>query len=1695
MYVNQIDNIIDKILDRLYLDGLRKDPTFQMIINEKKINFVEYREKINSFIQSFLESLDTTEIQRLINIKENLIKIMDIIKRYIAYYYFLSLAYHYQGTVREFRNNLIQYSKLQESSTFHIKNFFDTENNYQVISFFKIIQDSKYLLTMTELQKKTLNPLQFKEAIDFLNELGKEYVNNYLLAIVRSDIGEEVVDINVHNLIKTIVFGEIYRNQEQKMVFDILNDIEESKREYTYIDIVVTTEEYTDFGSFQQIFLGEKNAETLAQSLYELVNDINRLPPTLSLDKKNNYLLKLSILTPIVDDFLRYHRDTERLVVDTEKKFILPTISASNSKNIQLALLYQQRKKKENTKAQLIINRVDTISDYYSENVKNNPEFKSNIKKYFHGPLSHRKAVLHNYLDEIRVMNKIINQGRQAMEGNEYFLELKQINRQAYFNFKDFQQYGTSLILETAGPINLLRYSNIEFKNQLSNQEVEMRTGVNDLTINLVGLAIGPLEKGLIQCIRKENLIDIRDVTIKYPSQDGVRSLKTENGYKMFVRIVKHFFIGTIEIRTEPKFEVYRNLTQMKELNKDIVDKVIYWIYDVEKDDYKMDTYENIKSYHFQETIQFMNSKIYDKITGYLHKRLAYLVNSSRHLPVADVQLMIELYAQVNQLFIKQEDQIEIIIKELLQKREWAPSLISEPVKKLPMPELRLLPEEFVYQIKIDLINPLRPKEYIKLEAYAKKPSVDKESPISLPNSKCQHENEWKEVAKLRSQGLNKYNSAMTQFIEKYVFETVELDFICRICGQLLPIKQYVQDGSFDNNTQRFIPVYVPIDIPLEDIREYQKYRLTIRYLDSLINRISLITGTNMLVGQHIQIQQKRKALVKNIIDIIVKHNSLNLRKDVDNDERIEAFAKKFNINKTFDSVFFFELEDSIFNFSPTVSDENTNLNRLKFNNILLYFLLIFMTELNGAQITMMTSDKIGNVYTFLKYGPKLFNNLLIKKNINDIETVPVWQYPVFCYLIFVLSYFLIKYKLWYYPAASKKTFDPVVQKVIIHSFLDIVNGIVLGASKFSQDYVYLLTVSKIYTHLNGIFRSTEIINILKRNHLKHAERIEIVEKEKAVPVSLTTYPVEKGHKIKSYRISSGIQYDRKDQLLYEYLPHLTDITNCPTGPNQGDFHTWKNREVNFICPKCGKVDDEVNGEYDSTDDNYYFILQKIADRRCLRGTLHDFKEVNGEFVCTICKKKRGQTYTREELNHLADNLNKLEDERVKGFLSNMMKERQREEEEQKAIETLFNQLVDRFKKESGDKWYGQMSHQVDKLIAVFGDSIGNDTNLEVSKYPVYLDDDVYIIDHAYDGTIFPEPIIFTQSSGKVLFRENHPFFKADVYYYIDNRTAPIEVFYHAVSLKLLGYKEKHKNYQLVKNVNNYLQISTSLKNRLLLFGYETKYIDVGDIFMKNSIRFKDANENYFQILDNLIREHVFKIKSIIDKLSSLIYRVKNYLPQEEKVPTTLQTTDNIENIVNKYAKMIMNASIGPNQVAFEDWNSLRQLFQYWKVNWQETNIRVTENFFVNSEMINYYDIASSMMMFYLVEQFSSIIRINTEPILKTSLVQLIIEMVNYIFNLYNVDMFKNAPEIKRFDYILSATEYTIDLLRKGQGLVESRELEKELDETQADVDELETSKKEKEEIDDLKEEAEALDVEPEYEEDEDYYEGPDYDA
>ena len=86
--------------------------------------------------------------------------------------------------------------------------------------------------------------------------------------------------------------------------------------------------------------------------------------------------------------------------------------------------------------------------------------------------------------------------------------------------------------------------------------------------------------------------------------------------------------------------------------------------------------------------------------------------------------------------------------------------------------------------------------------------------------------------------------------------------------------------------------------------------------------------------------------------------------------------------------------------------------------------------------------------------------------------------------------------------------------------------------------------------------------------------------------------------------------------------------------------------------------------------------------------------------------------------------------------------------------------------------------------------------------------------------------------------------------------------------------------------------------------------------------------------------------------------------------------------------------------------------------------------------------------------------------------------------------------EFKRFTYILNGSEFMVDILRKGQGLIQSKEIEEQIENEQVEISDIgEVTEEQVEEIEDLKEEAQALDIESDYfaEEDDDNAQRGDY--
>ena len=111
MYINKIDELIDQTLNDFYL-YFKKNPLFEDI--KKEYNFVKYQNLINELIKKYVDKIDKSKIESVIPDKNNSNQIIEILKRYIAYYIYMSIAYFYQGKRELYVTNIVECSKNQK---------------------------------------------------------------------------------------------------------------------------------------------------------------------------------------------------------------------------------------------------------------------------------------------------------------------------------------------------------------------------------------------------------------------------------------------------------------------------------------------------------------------------------------------------------------------------------------------------------------------------------------------------------------------------------------------------------------------------------------------------------------------------------------------------------------------------------------------------------------------------------------------------------------------------------------------------------------------------------------------------------------------------------------------------------------------------------------------------------------------------------------------------------------------------------------------------------------------------------------------------------------------------------------------------------------------------------------------------------------------------------------------------------------------------------------------------------------------------------------------------------------------------------------------------------------------------------------------------------------------------------------------
>jgi hypothetical protein len=122
MYIDKIDDLIDKILDDFYATIILEDKRFKLFLQE--MNFVKYQSDINDIVKKYISNLNLSDIKQFVTNNDIINKIIDVIKKYIILYIFLYIGFYYTSTDSIYANNIIEFTKNQSSYNFKIEGFF-----------------------------------------------------------------------------------------------------------------------------------------------------------------------------------------------------------------------------------------------------------------------------------------------------------------------------------------------------------------------------------------------------------------------------------------------------------------------------------------------------------------------------------------------------------------------------------------------------------------------------------------------------------------------------------------------------------------------------------------------------------------------------------------------------------------------------------------------------------------------------------------------------------------------------------------------------------------------------------------------------------------------------------------------------------------------------------------------------------------------------------------------------------------------------------------------------------------------------------------------------------------------------------------------------------------------------------------------------------------------------------------------------------------------------------------------------------------------------------------------------------------------------------------------------------------------------------------------------------------------------------
>jgi hypothetical protein len=1509
MFITNIDNYLDKIIDKFYEHNLKKE-IFKNFSKDE--NFVKYQNGIISNVKSFIDNLNKKELNDIISNKDNVEYILNIIKRYCMFYTYLGIGYYYKNSRDLFITNIIETSKNQKDIEYQIVNFFNSENNAKIINFYTII---KNIIELTEFKtmeriKITLNnnPIKFSDTINFINELGEDYIEKYIFT-----------KDNFHNVVKTFIFKIIYLNEEKVDISKILNEEDDKDAEYKYIDIVVAKDEkIIDFTVLKDFISTDEDIRGKTEDFYDFLleyKESQRFNIT-STKKIIEFLFENKILIPITEDFMRIHKNNYKY----EK-------TEGNSR--------------DDTKIKYIINIVNKVRNYHSKTYKTNPKLKVATKELFFKQLADRDAILYNALEE----NNIISKLRDTQTSDaEYVIDLENINKYIYLNYKDLSKDGFKL--RTDNVVQGIRYSSIKTKSKL-----ELRMGSSDNPVNVVGVIFNPSNRPL-ECFKNKDMRNIHDVN--------------KNGYDAFMKILNEKFNSN-----------QKNL--------------YYWLFNSETDIVNIDEYKNLSNTDSSRYVQILLSEIYPTYLELLNKRIVKEINNNNPDLYTIKEIIRRYKNNINNTGLDINFSKSILNKVI--------DLFYEDLE-IDIDEIdnRLL-EEQNKTIKIPTSDKIK-------EGDGKIIIGEKETKIDLDEINiqpiCHHYVKWTNLSKIPKKRADELNQEVFDFVKQYVRVNDIGLYVCKSCSETLNLKKYVYEGTYVPELDTFMTTNLATNQKLENIPKYSKYTRSIRNIEKNLEKICGILNINYYIGNTPVIKLRRRTVIKDVIDLILIHSKYlrTLPKD-----RIVKASENYGINKDLTNLFFFELKDDIF---LTSADETDYYKIIKFNNIIAYLVFMIMADLNTGQILSFKEDKKCNFYLFSKVKEIMFKNLFFR--VSKTEKIPVIKIEGFAYTLFYFSCMLTNSNVWLWDYSKKENNIYVVQKLFIHTMVDLINTLFEANFRDKKNYFYELIVNRFKQRLKSIYNDENLLKTIKKESsnkikVKDGKITYVTRRDKIININ----EVKENDFILFEKDVCNVEVGVLDKFRKTERELLFDnLSNC----EDGKFHKFSfNKDKNdIVCDLCGKAYSELKKSEKSKKVDKERVkllkliyLRSLGEKYCITGAIHDINENN---KCTKCKlDMNDRKYTNNELFTLEKNLKENLNEEFQKSFNEIKKYKESKKNKEKVINDIIENLDKKYTKITQNKINNYISDFIDFLKG----KVGNKVN--IMNQDIYIDKNKYILETDLYGNKLKKNIELIGDSNIENKYDNH--FKKNVIIIKDNVNRAV-LYFDDITKIYLGYSKNDK-YETIKT-NTSLKIEYSIKDMLELLGlnninYNINYTDYNYSKMSKD----ELNENKIKIINDIIRVRVFNLRQIINNINNVIDKVK------------FRKKDDSMNVLNILVKQFQQQI---DKINLDSDDGSKKVFKHIGIinnNYFPERVDKSINVNINTHYLNISFLQNlnnldSKLLFYLIFNLKRLLEYNAN---KTNIVNMIIKLIHFSFNHYYIP-YENF-QIRKFDSLILKDRPYID--------------------------------------------------------------------